>query len=168
MVKVYSNCDEAELFVNGKSYGLKKRNGQDFPAAGLRWNVIYQAGDNAIKVIARKGKITVTDEIKQAYQTEKWGAPAQLLIEKVKQEGDLATIQVQLVDAKGIKCLDAANYVEFLLAGDGKLLDNLGTSSGSRKVQVYNGRAIISVKLNSGKNMAGVKSDGMKTVFIQL
>ena len=168
MVKVYSNCDEAELFVNGKSCGSKKRDGQDFPAAGLRWNVVYSAGENVIKVIARKGKITVTDKISQFYQTDKWGAPARLILEKVKQEGDLATIQVQIVDEKGIKCLDAANWVEFLLAGDGKLMDNLGTSSGSRKVQVYNGRAIIRVKTNGGTSMAGVKSEGFKTVFLQL
>jgi beta-galactosidase len=168
MVKVYSNCNEAELFVNGRSYGLKKRNGQDFPAAGLRWNVIFSEGENSIKVIAWKGKITVTDEIKQGYQTQKWGPPVRLIVEKVKQEGDLATIQVTLVDEKGIKCLDAANYVEFLLAGDGRLLDNAGTSSGSRKVQAYNGRAIIRIKTNNGENIAGVKSVGLKTVFLKL
>jgi beta-galactosidase len=168
MVKVYSNCEEAELFVNGKSYGVKKRNSQDFPAAGLRWNVPYAAGENTLTVVARKGKVTVTDEIRQSYQTEKWGKPAQLLLEKIKQEGEIATIQVQLIDTKGVKCLDAANYVEFLLAGDGKLMDDLGTSSGSRKVQVYNGRAIIRIKTNNGKNMAGVKSEGFKTVFLQL
>ena len=168
MVKVYSNCEQAELFVNGRSYGSKKRNSQDFPAAGLRWNVPYTSGENTLKVVARKGKMTVTDEIKQTYQTDKWGAPAQLLLEKLKQEGDISTIQVQLVDAKGVKCLDAANYVEFLLTGDGNLIDDLGTSSGSRKVQVYNGRAIIRIKTNNGKNMAGVKSEGFKTVFLQL
>ncbi len=30
MIKVYSNCAEAELFVNGKSFGVKKRNSQIF------------------------------------------------------------------------------------------------------------------------------------------
>ena len=37
MVKVYSNCPTAELFVNGQSAGMRQRNSQDFPAAGLRW-----------------------------------------------------------------------------------------------------------------------------------
>ena len=40
------------------------------------------------------------------------------------------------------------------LAGDGKLIDNQGTSSGSRIVELYNGRAIIRVKLNDGKSVA--------------
>src|SRR5436305_13476363 len=39
LVKVYSNCREVELFVNGKSAGAKRRNSADFPAAGLRWMV---------------------------------------------------------------------------------------------------------------------------------
>jgi beta-galactosidase len=49
MIKVYSNCDEAELFVNGKSCGVKKRNSQDFPAAGLRWIVKLNSGKNEVK-----------------------------------------------------------------------------------------------------------------------
>jgi beta-galactosidase len=79
MVKAYSNCDEAELFVNGKSYGVKKRNSHDFPSAGLRWNVAYKQGKNQLKVIARKGKTEVTNEILQSYQTEKWGVPAKMI-----------------------------------------------------------------------------------------
>jgi beta-galactosidase len=32
-------------------------------------------------------------------------------------------------------------------------------------VQAYNGRAIIKVKLNKGKSVASVKSEGMPTIF---
>ncbi len=168
MVKVYSNCDEAELFVNGKSFGIKKRNGQDFPAAGLRWNVVYHPGVNNLKVIARKGKITVTDEIKQAYQTEKWGAPAQMTFNKIDQKGEIATLEVKLLDANQVLCLDAKNVVTFGLTGDGVLVDNLGTSSGSRKVEMYNGRVIIRVNTKGGKNVASVMCTGIPTVFFNL
>jgi beta-galactosidase len=168
MVKVYSNCDDAELFINGKSCGVKKRNGQDFPAAGLRWNVAFPKGENQLRVVARKGKITVTDEIKQLYQTAKWGAPAQLVLQKTEQKGDVATIEVKLYDAKNILCLDARNIVHFGLTGDGQLIDNQGTSSGSRTVELCNGRAIIRVKMNNGKSVASVKSEGLKTVLIEL
>ncbi|HWS00019.1 MAG TPA: glycoside hydrolase family 2 TIM barrel-domain containing protein, partial [Prolixibacteraceae bacterium] len=168
MVKVYSNCDEAELFVNGKSYGIKKRNGQDFPAAGLRWNVVYASGENVLKVVARKGKVTVTDEIQQTYQTDKWGAPAKMVLSRIDQQGDIATLEVKLFDDKNVLCLDARNVVGFDLTGDGKLIDNQGTSSGSRKVEVYNGRAIIRVNLNDGESIASVKSMGLPTAFIKL
>ena len=83
MIKVYSNCAEAELFVDGKSYGVKKRNSQDFPAAGLRWNVPLGKGEHQVSVMARNGKTTVTDSIRFQYQTEKWTKPAKLLLEKI-------------------------------------------------------------------------------------
>ena len=168
MVKVYSNCDQAELILNGESQGIKKRNSQDFPAAGFRWNVKFNSGENTIKVVAKKGKITVTEEIKQNYQTEKWGKPAFMTLKKIAQSNDTATIEVKLFDANKIQCLDARNVVRFGLTGDGQLIDNLGTSSGSRVVELYNGRAIIRVKLNGGKNVASVKCEGIPTVFCEL
>nr|WP_294901231.1 glycoside hydrolase family 2 TIM barrel-domain containing protein [uncultured Pedobacter sp.] len=168
MVKVYSNADEAELFVNGKSQGIRKRNSQDFPAAGLRWMVNYQEGNNEIKVIAKKGKETVTDEITQAYQTAKWGKPAQLTLTKIKDAEGKITIEAKLLDANNVLCLDAKNYVYFGLTGDGKLIDDQGTSSGSRKVQLYNGRAVISLYTKNGKSVASVKADGISTQFLNL
>jgi beta-galactosidase len=168
MVKVYSNATEAELFVNGKSQGVRKRNSQDFPAAGLRWMVNYQEGENQIKVVAKSGKQTVTDEITQLYQTAKWGKPARLTLEKIKDDDGKITIEAKLLDANGVLCLDANNYVYFGLTGDGKLIDNQGTSSGARKVQLYNGRATISLYSNNGKNVASVKSDSIQTQFLSL
>ncbi|WP_316796521.1 glycoside hydrolase family 2 TIM barrel-domain containing protein [Pedobacter agri] len=168
MVKVYSNCSEAEIFLNGKSFGIKKRNSQDFPAAGLRWNLPFVKGENTVKVIAKKGNVRVTDEIKFNYQTEKWGKPVSMVLSKIAQQDDVATLEVKLFDSKGILCLDAINWINFGLTGDGKLSDNMGTSSGSRKVQAYNGRAIIKVKLNKGKSIASVVSEGIPTVFREL
>jgi beta-galactosidase len=168
MIKVYSNCDEAELFVNGKSMGTKKRNSQDFPAAGLRWNVALNKGSYTVKVIAKKGRIVVEDEIRFQYETEKWGKPAKLLIEKVKEENGIVTLQAKLLDDKNVQCLDSANWIRFGLTGDGKLIDNQGTSSGSNYVQLYNGRAVISVKTNNGKSVVSVKVEGVPAAFINL
>jgi len=168
MIKVYSNCDEAELFVNGKSYGVKKRNSQDFPAAGLRWNVPLLKGANNVKVIAKKDKTVVEDAISFQYQTEKWGKPAKLLIEKLKEENGVITLQAKLLDDKNVQCLDAANFIRFGLTGDGKLVDNLGTNSGSRYVQMYNGRVIIRVNTNNGHSVASAKVEGVPTVFLNL
>jgi beta-galactosidase len=168
MIKVYANCDEAELFVNGKSMGVKKRNSQDFPAAGLRWNAVFVKGNNTVKVIAKKGAVKVEDNISFQYQTEKWGKPSQLKIEKVSEVNGVATVEVKLYDDKKVQCLDAVNFVRFGLAGDGELIDDLGTSSGSRYVQLYNGRAIIRINTNKSKNVVTAKVDGIPTAFINL
>ncbi len=168
MIKVYSNCDEAELWLNGKSYGSKKRNSQDFPAAGLRWNLIPETGMNQVKVIARKGKTTVEDTLSFRYQTAKWGKPAKLLLQKTAATADEITVQAQLLDQNNIPCLDAVNWLRFSLAGDGKLVDNQGTSSGSRYVQTYNGRAVIRIKTNKGNSVVAVRSEGVGTAFLEL
>jgi beta-galactosidase len=102
------------------------------------------------------------------YQVEKWGKPAKLLIEKLKEENGVSTLQVKLLDEKGAPCLDAANWVQFGLAGDGKLVDDLGTASGSRYVQLYNGRAIINVQTNKGHSVVSATSGSLPTVFINL
>jgi beta-galactosidase len=168
LVKVYSNCDEAELFVNEKSYGIKKRDSQDFPAAGLHWKVRFKEGENHLRVVATKGRVKVVDDLTQEYQTTPWEEPAQIEITKKETMGDTVTMEIKLLDKQNVQCLDARNWVYFSLLGDGKLIDNLGTSSGSRKVQAYNGRAVIRVDTRNGKNIVGVKSPGIPTAFLDL
>lgn len=168
MIKVFSNCDAAELFVNGKSVGTKKRNSQDFPAAGLRWNVVLQKGINHVRVVAKKGKITVQDSLSFQYQTEKWGKPAKVQLTKVAEENGIVSIMAQLLDENNVPCLDASDWIRFGLTGDGVLLDNLGTSGGASKVQAYNGRALIKINTRGGKNVASVQCEGLPTVLLQL
>ena len=165
-VRVYSNCGEAELFVNGQSAGVKKRAAKDFPAAGLRWNVKLNEGRNTLRTVAKRDGVEVTDEIGVEYQTAKWTKPSNLTLNEVAQVNGIATLEARVFDRSGIACLDAANIVRFGLTGDGRLLDNLGTSTGSRVVQLYNGRAQISVQLAGSMVNLSVSADGMKTVFL--
>ena len=165
LVKVYSNCPSVELFVNGVSAGVKKREAREFPAAGLRWLVKFKQGENVIRAVARRDKAELTDEIKFVYQTEKWEKPAKLVLEELRQVDDVSTLEVKAVDAKGVLCLDARNVVRFALAGDGRLIDNLGTSITARKLELYNGRAMISVQ-RKGRSVVSVSSEGLPTAFL--
>lgn len=168
MVKVYSNCDTAELFVNGKSAGIKHRNSQNFPAAGLRWMTPFVHGKNNLKVIATRETTTVKDEIDFDYQVEKWGVPVKLSLSEISRETignkEVITVEGRLYDANGILCLNAKNLVHFTVAGDGTLIDNRGTSRSSRAVQMYNGRARISLNC-TGKTTIGITSQGIEAAF---
>jgi len=169
MVKVYSNCPAAELFVNGVSQGSRQRKSQDFPAAGLRWMVKLKPGANKLKVVARaKDGTTVTDEITQQYQTQTWGKPARLVLEAAGRSGEVATVRVRCLDEKGVLCLDARNVIRFGLTGDGRLLDNLGTSTGSRQVELWNGMGQIQVALNRGQSVISVSGKDLGTAFVTL
>jgi beta-galactosidase len=167
LVKVYSNCPTAELFVNGKSAGVKKRNSQEFPAAGLRWLVQLKEGENQLKVVGAKDGVVVNDEIKFRYQTRKWEKPAKLVLEEIGRNGEIVTIQVRAQDRNGIPCLDARNVVRFGLVGDGRLIDNLGTSTTARKLELYNGRAVISLQ-RTGEITASATSEGMPPAFLRV
>lgn len=144
-VQVYSNCDRAELFLNGVSQGEKERNIQDFPAAGLRWSVSFAPGANQLRVVAHRGDVAVTDEVSLTYQTEPWGAPAKLTLLEKQRDGRRITVEAKLFDAAGVRCLDARNFVRFSVRGEGRLIDNLGTSRASRELELANGRAEISL-----------------------
>ena len=168
MVKVYSNCETAELFLNGASCGAKKRNGQDFPAAGLRWSVQFKPGENHLRVTGRKNGANVADEIRFQYQIEKWQKPARFGLKETARQGETVTVEARLFDANDVLCLDARNQIRFALDGDGALLDNTGTNRGSRVVELYNGRAEISLQRRSGKSVISVSSKGVPTAFLSV
>lgn len=168
--KVYSNCQKVELILNGISLGAKQRKSDNFPAAGLRWSASPQKGMNTlraistVKTISKKDSVLV-DEIKFEFQTEKWGDVKQLNCKTTKISENELWVEAQLCDEKGIKCLDARDYIEFNITGDDKLVENLGTSSGSRKVQAQNGRARIKVNLIGRNSIVSIKSPKARTQF---
>ena len=161
-VLVYSNCPEVELFVNGVSQGVRKRDSQDFPAAGLHWNVRLNKGENIVRAVAGG----LEDEVVWQYQTEKWGRPSALKLSVVENDSTSSTALViaELVDDRGLRCLDSRDWIEFGFVGDGRLIDNQGTSTGSRRIQAYNGVAMIRVE-RRGRSVVSASSPGAVTAF---
>ena len=118
---VYTNCEEAELWVNGKSLGRQKST----PFIRLEWKAIYKPGK--IEVRGYNGGKLVAREI-----TETTGKPTQLSLKSdvgtLKADGvDVAIINIAIKDAKGRVVPTADDRVEFLIEGPGKII---GTGNG--------------------------------------
>lgn len=168
-VLVYSNCPQVELFVNGQSQGVRKRDSQDYPAAGLRWNVKLNSGHNDIRAVATaKDKSVHEDNLSWEHQTEKWGKENRLVVGSEPTADGEVRINVKMVDKNGVQCLDSRKVVRFELAGDGELIKNQGTADGSSKVELSNGRASIKMKKGKGKSVIAVKSDNLDTQILTI
>lgn len=168
-IRVYSNCPQVELIVNGTSAGTKTRDIADYPAAGLHWSVPLVAGRNTVKAVARTAAgAELSDELAFDYRTEPWGPPTQLALAEVSRDATTVLIEAAALDKDGSVCLDAAGAVRFGVVGEASLIDNLGTPDGSRVVQCANGRARIRVTLSGRQAVAAVTSPGLQPAFLTL
>ncbi|ATC63552.1 hypothetical protein CMV30_06060 [Nibricoccus aquaticus] len=168
-VNVYSNCEEVELWLNGVSQGVRKRDSQNFPAAGLRWQLPFEDGMNTLRAVGRSQGNTLNDEIVFRYETRPWGEKHHLRLQQLPAPAGRVRVQVELLDQSGIVCLDSRDFVRFGHTGDGRLLDNLGTAGGSRKVQLANGRAQIDIALpESGQALLSAHVEGVPTALLNI
>ena len=157
-VHVFTSGDEAELFLNGKSLGKKKKGQYEYR---LRWDdVVYQPG--VLKVVAYKnGKAWATDEMKTT------GAPAKIDLKAdrttIKGDGkDLSFITIKLVDDKGNFVPTTGNLMTVDVSGAGQLvaMDNGNptdlTSFSSKERNLFSGLLLAIVKAN-GKGDIKIK-----------
>ena len=110
----YNHADEVELFLNGKSLGVKKKEGDDLH---IMWRVKYEPG--TLKAVSRKdGKVVLTREIHTAGPAAKIELVADR--ENIKADGkDLSFITVKILDKDGNVVPNADNLVNFKVNGPG-------------------------------------------------
>ncbi len=151
-VTCYTNCPEAELFLNGVSQGISHL--ADFPEEGcLSWQVPFAAGTLEVVATAADGrKIThrlVTTGAAAALQAHVYGEPT------IRADGeDIAQIEIAVVDGAGNLVPNAADMVGVVVKGaatllgidSGDLADNTILSASERRA--YRGHLIVYVRSN--------------------
>ena len=104
----YNDADEVELFVNGKSRGVRSK--KDSHQYHVAWRVAYEPGE--VKVVARKdGQEVRSSSIRTA------GAPARILLE-VDYEGETTVfVNAYVTDEAGNLCPWAEDDLRFSVSG---------------------------------------------------
>jgi beta-galactosidase len=167
----YSNADEVELFLNGKSLGTKSKQDDELH---LVWQVPFEAG--TIKVISRKdGNVILEKEIKTA------GEPVQLKVTVDRNEiyadgEDLSFITVEVTDENGIMVPDAENQIQFEIEGDAKIV---GVDNGNpishepmkgSTIKAFSGKCLVVVQAGekAGQVVLTSNAEGLKESKINI
>lgn len=167
-VLAFTNCDSVELFVNGKSFGLKSL---DFPRQGtsggwnrydrplintttadlhLIWDVPYEPG--TLKAIGRKaGKVVIEEEVRTT------GAPAAVRLSVDRNminadERDVVHVKIEVVDGNGNIVPNANEPIQVTVQGpasligldNGNPMDHVSMKSNQRKT--FNGLALAVIQ----------------------
>ena len=157
----YNNADEVELFINGKSQGIKRKEerGERKEEREERredslcteyhvgWRVQFEPGE--VKAVSRKDGKTVCE---QTIRTA--GQPAAIRLSMDYQGKDLCFVNVDVVDAEGRLCPWAENQIHFSTVGDAQVVatDNGCQTSMERftepRRKAFFGRCMVVVRGN--------------------
>ena len=168
----YNNADEVELFVNGKSQGVRRKSNHNSQFSTLNsqlcteyhvgWRVTFEPGE--VKVVARKdGSVVGEQTIRTA------GAPERIRL-SVDYQGKTTTfITAEVVDKDGNLCPWAEDMIYFVGEGNGRIL---GTDNGcqtsmerftSPKRKAFFGKCLVVV---NGNGTITAKSPTLKSDVI--
>lgn len=167
-VLCYTNCNEVELFLNGKSYGEKRI---EFPRQGnsggwnkyanpvvnpttadlhLQWDLPYEPG--VIKAVGKiNGEVVCIKEIRTTGKPFAIRLSADSDTINADQRG-VANVKVEIVDENGNVVPTADNLVQFDIEGEGKIIgvgngnpiDHSSFKASERKA--FNGLALVVVQ----------------------
>lgn len=119
-VFAYTSYDSAELFLNGKSLGVQKKD-KSSPQNRYRlmWmDVKYEPGTLKVVAFDNNGKAVAEEQITTA------GKPYKIILtpdrKEIKADGkDLSFVTVSVVDKNGVPCPTASNQLNFEVKGAG-------------------------------------------------
>lgn len=153
-VFVYTSYDSAELFLNGKSLGIQKKNNDSKQNRyRLMWmDVKYEPGTLKVVALDENDNPAAEKEIKTA------GKPYQLVLDSdvktIKANGeDLAFVTVSVVDKNGIPCPTATNQLNFKVKGNGTY--RAACNGDATSLELFH---LPTMKLFSGKLVVLVQS----------
>ena len=169
-VNCFTNCDEAELFLNGQSLGKKSLSA--FPNKIINWDVAFKAG--SLKATAYKNGVPVNESSLKT-TGDAYAIKAAVIKDEAGNSG-VVQIPISIVDKGGNTVYAADNEITVSITGKAVLLGlESGSSSShedykSNKRKALHGRMIAYVLLekNAGKVNVELTAAGLKSQKITI
>ncbi|MFA9392762.1 MAG: glycoside hydrolase family 2 TIM barrel-domain containing protein [Prolixibacteraceae bacterium] len=166
-VFVYTSYNAAELFVNGKSQGVqRKNNASPQHRYRLMWNdVIYQPGEIKVVALDEQGNAKAEKTVRTAKE------PYQIKLEADKSTlhangNDLAYITVSVVDKAGNFCPQATNLLKFKVSGNGTFRAVCNGDATSLEMfhlptmKLFSGKLVVLVQSSTQQGETKLKVNG--------
>ncbi|WP_043319622.1 glycoside hydrolase family 2 TIM barrel-domain containing protein [Microbulbifer sp. HZ11] len=170
-VKVYCNTDSAELFLNGKSLGRKKRKPGQFPAHGLVWQVPFMEGENTLRAVGTNttGNKVAEDEYGLTYHIGEPGKTEKVVLSATRDASGDYLVTAEAQDKQGRRAIDFSERAYFsVLNGGGELVENQGTYVGSSIIEMANGLATIRFKPGNRPAIVEFRTQNTKGAYVEL
>ncbi len=176
-VFVYTNYNSAELFINGKSQGIQKKNNESkLNRYRLMWmNVKYEPGTLRVIAYNDKGEAVAEKTIVTA------GKPHHIKLEAdrniiLANGEDISYVTATVVDKSGNPCPTASNELNFKVKGNGIYRAACNGDATSLKafhkptMKVFSGKLVVLVQSTNhpGDIELTVSGKGLKTGKIKI
>ena len=172
----YTNTDEVELFVNGKSMGVKQNDKKNAKMRNqIRWDNIPYANGYCEAVAKNNGKIVARHKI------ETTGDAVKLIAipdnDNWKADGmDLQHVRVYAVDKKGRRVYHAQQQLTFSVSAGAEIVAVSNGDQNSEELNVtnqrrlYNGSVLVILRSNreAANPVLTISGEGFKTVKSKL
>ena len=169
-IYTFTNADEVELFVNGRSLGRQKNDRSSLERRNvIFWkDVPYGNGGNVVAVARNDGREVARHRI------ETTGKAVSLKAVREHLQGELEYVRVYAVDSKGRIVRDADIPVLFELTGSGEIvaIDNQDHYTDElfdvNPKALYRGFVMAIVRKGSGPSTLKASAKGLKPVTVNI
>ena len=171
----YTNADEVELLLNGKSLGKKQNHTDAKHRNQIRWDgVTYKAG--SLEAVARtKGKVVARHKIETTGKAVKLTAIPDNATWKADGQ-DLQHVRIVALDSKNRRVQTTDQMVSFSVEGDAQIVGVINGDINSNELTVgtqrslYNGTCTVILRSarNAGPVTLTASAAGMKAAKVKL
>ena len=168
-VSVYCNTEAARLSLDGRDLGVRQRDPEAFPAAGLTWDVPFEVGANTLVVVGMEGGTEAArDTLVVTYHDTPAGTPDEIVLTTEPMANGNLLVVATMRDADGRRVLDYEDDLYFSLDGAGELLVGWGTPTRSQRVAFANGRAAIEMVPGDGPAVVSALNQDFKGSYLAI